>query len=128
MEYGPRERAKSVKTYRVKLNVHNIRQGFPSRLVTVIVRAYSPQDACTRVHTVYVSADGQTVNLTGGLGPGGAWYDEWEVTGVRLSRARPACQSTLSGTHSADRVTVYGGWPTPRVLCGFHASREHPPT
>lgn len=37
------------------------------------------------------------------------------------------CESTLSPTHSRDRVQVYTGAPTPRILCGYHASVEYPP-
>ena len=37
------------------------------------------------------------------------------------------CASTLSPTHSPDRVEVFTGSGEPRVMCGYHASIEYPP-
>lgn len=64
--------------YRFKLRVYNTREPFPPATVTLVAEGDFPEDALRRIGVVYVSADGLTANVTGGLP---RWYDECRLAG-----------------------------------------------
>ena len=72
--------------YRITLDVYDVRTNTGDRVV-LLRQAISPEYATRDIGTVYVSADGRTVNRTGGVGRDGHSYMEWSVVSVRLSRA-----------------------------------------
>lgn len=61
-------------TYRLTFLAYDSRRPIPAVRVVLHVESHSARDA-RRVATIYVSADGKTVNTTGGL-PGGQHYPE----------------------------------------------------
>lgn len=68
--------------FTVTLDVYNTRADYSGMRVVVTVKGYDESDALSKLRTVYVSADGKTVNLTGGVGDGGRYYPEWDVVSV----------------------------------------------
>jgi hypothetical protein len=70
----------TLNTYQLTLDVWDtFDPESPPRRVELTVEGRSLRDLLSRIRNVYVSGDGRTVNLTGGVGPGGHAYPEWEL-------------------------------------------------
>jgi len=108
------------RTYRIVLDVYNSRASYWGCSVALYVDAYDARDAwqLIRYKSVSVSADGSKVSLTGGVGPDGYGYPEWDVVSCRISRAKnPANHVLPDGRYSVK--PEWCGYPEPRWVVRF---------